>query len=195
MLGKFAGLAALTLAGTALIVPDATFARGGMGGGGFGGFHGGWRAPAVIHRPPFMTRTGPAALGRNGRAFRPTPPPVATHLPVHPTGPVPIHLGKPFAHLVPRQHGHHRHFVSGFVYPFTTWDDGTYAGSYIGVPYDPGAAIPVYGPAPVDPAIDPPLPPPVPRIGMRDTGGEACRSERVMVPGDKADREITIVRC
>jgi hypothetical protein len=35
----------------------------------------------------------------------------------------------------------------------------------------------------------------VPRIGMRDNGGEACSAERVTVPGDKADREITIVRC
>jgi hypothetical protein len=192
MLRKFAGLAAATLAGAALFVPDATFARGGIGGG-FGGFHGGWRAPAAIHRAPFMRRTGPAALGANGRAFRGTlPPPVATHLPVHPTGPVPIHLGKPFAHLVQRHHGHHRNFVSGWDYPFTTWDDGAYSGSYIGVPYDPGAAIPVYGPGP---AIDPTIDPPVPTIGMRDTGGEACWAERVTVPGDKSDREITIVRC
>jgi len=196
MLRKFAGLAALTLAGAALLVPDATFARGGMGGGGgFGGFRGGWRAPAVLHRPPVMRRTGTPAFGPNGRAFRSTvPPPTATHLPAQPPTTVPIHLGKPFAHLVPRHHGHHRHFVSGWIYPFTTWDDGTYSGSYVGVPYDPGAAIPVYGPAPVDPVIDPP-PPPVPRIGMRDNGGEACSAERVTVPGDKGDREITIVRC
>jgi len=192
MLEKFASLAALTLAGAALFIPDATFARGGGMGGGFGGFHGGWRAPAVIHRSPFMTRTGPAALGRNGSAFRPLPstlpPPVAKQLPVT------AHVGKPFAHLVPRHHGHHHRYFPGFVYPFTTWDDGSYAGSYIGVPYDPGAAIPVYGPAfGVDPAIDPPAP--VPRIGMRDDGGEACRSERVTVPGNGGDREITVVRC
>jgi hypothetical protein len=189
MLRKFAGLAALTLAGATLFVPEATFARGGMGGG-FGGFRGGgFRAPAVIHRSPFMVRTGPAALGRNGRAFRSTlPPPVARQLPVH------THVGKPFAHLVQRHHGHHHRSFSGYgyVYPFTTWDDG----SYIGVPYDPGAAIPVYAPAPlIDSVIDPPAPRPVPRIGMRDDGGEACRAERVTVPGDKGDREITVVRC
>jgi hypothetical protein len=193
MLRKFAGLAALTLAGAALLVPDATFARG-MGGG-FGGFHGGWRAPSIIHRPPFMRRTGPAALGPNGRAFpRTLPPTVARHLPEHPIAPAHIHVGKPFAHLVQRHHGRHQRFLSGVVYPFTTWDYGDYAGSYIGVPYDPGAAIPVYGPGPmVDPAID--APPPAPRIGMRDNGGEACSAERVTVPGDKDDREITIVRC
>jgi len=196
MLRKFAGLAVLTLAGTALIVPDASSARGGMGGG--GGFRGGgFRAPAVIHRPPFMVRTGTAALGRNGAAFRPIrstlPPPVAKPLPVH------THVGRPFAHLVQRHHGHHRRFFGdgyGYVYPYTTWDDGSYAGSYIGVPYDPGAAIPVYGPGPaIDPAFDAPPPRPAPRIGMRDDGGEACRAERVTVPGNGGDREITIVRC
>ncbi|MEJ0078130.1 MAG: hypothetical protein WDO17_22350 [Alphaproteobacteria bacterium] len=192
MLKKSGVLAALTLAGAALFIPDATFARGGMGG--FGGFRGGGlRAPAVIHRAPFMVRTGPAALGRNGAAFRPLgstlPPPIARQLPVT------THVGRPFAHFVQRHHGHHRRFVDGFgyAYPFTTWDDGSYSGSYIGVPYDPGASIPVYAPAPV---LDPPLPGPAPRLsGMRDDGGEACRSERVTVPGGSGDREITVVRC
>ncbi|HWP15567.1 MAG TPA: hypothetical protein VNM46_08075 [Xanthobacteraceae bacterium] len=198
MLKKIGVLAALTVAGAALFIPDATFARGGVGGGGgFGGFRGGaLRAPAVIHRPPFMVRTGPAAFGRNGAAFRPIrstfPPPVARQLPVH------THVGKPFAHLVQRHHGHHRRNLygyGGYPYPFTTWDDGSYSGSYIGVPYDPGAAIPVYAPAPMDPALDTSPPPPVPRIGMRDTGPDACRAESVTVPGNGGDREITIVRC
>jgi hypothetical protein len=198
MLRKFVALGALTLAGIALCVPDPSFARGGGGGGGFGGFRGGgFRGPAVIHRAPFMVRTGPAALGRNGRAFRSTlPPPIAKPIPVRP---VHTHVGKPFAHFAQRHHGHHRRYVFpgyGYAYPFTTWDDGSYAGSYIGVPYDPGAAIPVYGPAPaIDPALDAPPPRPVPRIGMRDDGGEACRAERVTVPGDKEDRAITVVRC
>jgi hypothetical protein len=195
MVRKFAALAALTLAGAVLCIPDATLARGGMGGG-FGGFRGGgFRAPAVIHRAPFMIRTGPAALGHSARGFRPLsrgralstlPPPVVKPLPVH------THVGKPFAHLVQRHHGRHHRYLSAGVYPFTTWDDG----SYIGVPYDPGAAIPVYAPGPeIDPTIDPPPPGPVPRIGMRDEGGEACRAERVTVPGSSGDREITIVRC
>ena len=192
MLQKFAGLTAVTVAGLLLFVPDATFARGGIGGG-FAGFRGVARAPAAIHRQPFMMGTGRAALGRSafGPSARPlsTVVPVARHLPVH------THVDRPFAHFARRDHHHHRHFVSDYAYPFTTWDDGSSTGSYIGVPYDPGTAIPVYGPAP---AFDPdlaPLPPPVPRIGMRDTGGEACRAERVLVPGDKDDREITIVRC
>jgi hypothetical protein len=190
MLKKSGVLAALTLAGAALFVPDATFARGGMGG--FGGFRGGGlRASAVIHHPPFMVRTGPAALGRNARAFRPLsstlPPPIAKPFSVT------THVGRPFAHLARRDHHHHRHFVAGSVYPFTTWDDGSYSGSYIGVPYDPGASIPVYGPAP---AIDPPPSGPVPRLsGARDDSGEACRAERVTVPADGGDREITVVRC
>jgi hypothetical protein len=190
MLRKFIGLAALTVAGAALLVPDATFARGGLGGG-FGGFRGGLHPAAVIHRAPFMVRTGPAALGRNAVTFRPgrstLPPPVARPLPVR------THVGRPFAHLVQRHHRHHHRFsgYGAYVYPFTTWDDG----SYIGVPYDPGAAIPVYAPAPLVETIDPPQPRPVPRIGMRDDGGEACRAERVTVPANGGDREITVVRC
>jgi hypothetical protein len=203
MLRKIVGLAALGLIGAAVVVPDTSFARGGVGGGGFGGGFrgGGFRGPAVIHRAPFMARTGPAALGRNGRAFRGTlPPPIAKPIPVHPHArPTHTHVGKPFAHFTQRHHGHHRRYVFpayGYAFPFTTWDDGSYAGSYIGVPYDPGAAIPVYAPAPLaDPSLDAPPPRPVPRIGMRDTGGEACRAERVTVPGDKDDREITVVRC
>jgi len=193
MLKKIAGFAALTLAGAALLVPDTTFARGGMGGG-FGGFRGGaFRAPAVIHRAPFMARTGPAALGRNGRAFRPLsstlPPPVARPLPVH------TQVGKPFAHLARRDHGYYRRSVDGFVYPYTTWNDGYYSGSYFGVPYDPGASIPVYAPAPaIAPVADPPGP--VPQLSRaRGEDGEACRAERVKVPGSGGDREITIVRC
>ncbi|MGB9367745.1 MAG: hypothetical protein WCE79_17205 [Xanthobacteraceae bacterium] len=200
MLRKFAGLAVLAVAGVALVVPDASFARGGGGGGGGGFRGGGFRGPAAIHRAPFMVRTGPAALGRNGRAFRSTlPPRIAKPVPVQPhVRPIATHVGRPFAHLARRDFSHHRRSFSnyGYVYPYTSWDDGSYAGSYIGVPYDPGAAIPVYTPGPlVAPVLDPPPPRPVPRIGMRDDGGETCRAERVTVPGDKGDREITVVRC
>lgn len=201
MLRKFAGLAALTLAGAALFVPDASFARGG-GGGGIGGFRGGgFRAPAVIHRAPFMVRTGPAALGRNGSAFRPLPgtrpfsgtlpPPIARPLPLQ------THVGKPFAHLGRLDHGRYRRSADGFVYPYTTWDDGYYSGSYIGVPYDPGASIPVYAPAPAIAPVTDSVPPLVPRLsGVRDENEAACRAERVTVPGSSGgDREITVVRC
>jgi hypothetical protein len=197
MLQKSAGFAAIALAAAVLVVPDATFARG----GGIGGFHaGGLRAPffsprAVIHRAPFTARTGPAALGHNARgigtaprrAMSTLPPPTVKPLPVH------THVGKPFAHLVQRHHGHHHRYLSADVYPFTTWDDG----SYIGVPYDPGAAIPVYGPAPaMDPAADSPAPQPVPRLSSaREENQDACRSERVTVPAGEGEREITVVRC
>jgi hypothetical protein len=113
--------------------------------------------------------------------------------------PVVTRVGQPFAHLARHHHGQHRRSFDGYggyVYPYTTWDNGNYAGSYVGIPYDPGASIPVYSPAPaIDPTLDAPSPPPVPRVGMRDTGDEACRAERVTVPGDKGDREITVVRC
>jgi hypothetical protein len=192
MMQKFVVLAVVTLAGATLFVPDVTLARGGMGGG-MGGFRGGgFRASAVIHRAPFTVRTGRSAFGHNG--FAPfahpsgaVPQPVARHLPVH------TDVRRPFAHFARRDHRRHHHFVSGWLYPFTTWDDG----SYIGVPYDPGASIPVYAPGPlIDPVIDPPPQGPVPRVsGVRYEAGEACHAERVTVPGDKDDREITVVRC
>jgi hypothetical protein len=192
MMQKFVVLAVVTLAGAALFVPDVTFARGGMGGG-IGGFRaGGFRASAVIHRAPFMVRTGRSALGHNGfaRITHPSgalPQPVARHLPVH------TDVRRPFAHFARRDHSHHHRFVSAWIYPFTTWDDG----SYIGVPYDPGASIPVYAPGPIiDPVIDPAPQGPVPRVsGIRYEAGEACHAERVTVPGDKDEREITVVRC
>jgi hypothetical protein len=144
-----------------------------------------------------MVRTGPAALGRNGSAFRPVPstlpPPVAKQLPVT------AHVGRPFAHFPRLDHGRYRRSVDGYgsVYPYTTWDDGYSSGSYVGIPYDPGASIPVYAPAPmIAPVTDPP-PPLVPRLsGVRDGSQDACRAERVTVPGSSGgDREITVVRC
>ena len=164
MMQKFVVLAVATLAGASLFVPDVTFARGGTGGG-IGGFRaGGFRTSAAIHRAPFMVRTGRSARGHNGfgRVAHPSgavPHPVARHLPVH------TDVRRPFAHFVRRDQRHHHRFVSGWLYPFTTWDDG----SYIGVPYDPGASIPVYAPAPlIDPVIDPATQRPVPRVsGIR----------------------------
>lgn len=196
MLQKSAGFAAIALAAAVLLVPDATFARG----GGIGGFHaGGPRAPffsprAVIHRAPFMVRTGPAALTHNARGVGTFPRRVLSTLPPPTAKPLQTHVAKPFAHLVQRHHGHHHRYLSAYVYPFTTWDDG----SYIGVPYDPGAAIPVYGPAPaMDPATaDPPALQPVPRLSSaREENQDACRSERVTVPAGEGEREITVVRC
>jgi hypothetical protein len=182
MLQKSAGFAAIALAAAMLVVPDATFARG----GGIGGFHGGIRAPffsprAVIRRAPFMARTGAHPLFRAPSTL---PPAVAVRLPVH------THVAAPFSHLVRR---HHRGFINGWIYPLTFGDDF----GYIGTPYDPGETIPVYGPAPaMDPAADPPAPRPVPRLSSaREEGQDACRSERVTVPAGEGEREITVVRC
>jgi hypothetical protein len=100
-------------------------------------------------------------------------------------------VGTPFSHLVQRHHQRHHHrFEAGWFYPFTTWDDG----SYIGVPYDPGETIPVYGPVPGDYA-DPPMGPRPLLSNMRAESGEACRAERVTVPASEGEREITVVRC
>jgi hypothetical protein len=184
MLRKFACFAVLAIAGAALVVPNPTFARS----GGIGGFRGGMvRAPFALHRAPFMIRTGRPALVRP-HAPSALPPTVARHFPIG------THVGTPFSHLVQRHHhGHHRRFETGWIYPFTTWDDG----SYIGVPYDPGTSIPVYGPGPIiDSMIDPPPQWPAPRLsGIRYEGGEACHAERVTVPASEGEREITVVRC
>lgn len=175
-------LGALALTGVVLVMPDSSFARG----GGFrGGFHG-VRAPAIMarHARPLIPRA----------AFR--------GIPVQLRNPVIPHLNHglghglarttvraPFARLVRRHHGG---LVSSWIYPTTT--DGE--ASYIGIPYDPGAAIPVYAPAPVDEQADSPALPPAPRLSAtRNENQEACSSERVTVPASEGEREITVVRC
>lgn len=181
MLQKTAGFAAIALAAAALLVPDATFARG----GGIGGFHaGGLRAPFVSHR---AARAGL----RHGPRIGVRPPPVVSHFPVRThVPPLRTHVAAPFSRLVRR---HHRVFINGWIYPITIGDDL----GYIGTPYDPGETIPVYGPAPaMDPAADPPAPRLVPRLSSaREENQDACRSERVTVPAGEGEREITVVRC
>ena len=186
MLRKFVGFAALTLAGAVLLVPDATFARG--GGGGFrGGFHaGGLRAPFMIrHNPRAGLLRAPHAVGI--RQIGPFP--AGTHL-TH--GPTRTHVASPFSHLERRHH--HRFINNGWIYPITIGDDA----SYIGTPYDPDETIPVYAPPAItetDPIADPPAPRLVPRLSSaRDENQDACRSERVTVPAGEGDREITVVR-
>ena len=130
-------LAVLAVSGVALIVPDPSFAR---GGGVRGGFHG-LRAPAIITRHPH------ANILRHGLR----PPTFQFRHPVIPR--LPHSLARttvraPFVRLARR---HHRAFVSSWIYPTTTDDDS----AYIGMPYDPGTAIPVYGPAPASDMTDP----------------------------------------
>ena len=168
-------LATLALTGAVLVMPDTSFARG----GGFrGGFHG-VRAPMIIarHARPHIPR-----VGFRAHAVLPAAPHLA-HALARTT------VRAPFARLARRHHGN---FVSSWIYPTTT--DGET--SYIGMPYDPGAAISVYAPAPAAEQADPPPSPPAPRLsGTRDENQEACRSERVTVPASEGEREITVVRC
>lgn len=179
---KVVALAAVALTGALLVVPDSTMARGGgMRGGGFHGMRGAafFRHPGRVHIPEARVRA-------NTVQFR------------HPVLPrLPVSLARttvraPFVRLSRRSHGA---YLYGSSYPITSEDDDT---AYFGVPYDPGAAIPVYGPAPSIQQIDPPAgPPPTSRLtgGMRDENQEACRSERVTVPASEGEREILVVRC
>lgn len=175
---KIVALAALAFTGAVLVVPPS-FARG--GGGIRGGFHGGLRAPFIARnvrtnffRPAIRTNAVqirlPAAPRLGPRLARTT-------------------IWAPFGHLGRRHHGA---YIYGSGYPITTGDQS----AYIGTPYDPGEAIPVYGPAPAAGEADPPAPRPMPRLSnTRDDNQEACRSERVTVPAAEGEREITVVRC
>jgi hypothetical protein len=84
---------------------------------------------------------------------------------------------------------HHGAYYTGWSFPVT------YVGEepvYIGVPYDPSEAIPVYGPAITEtgaPGAAPLL------SSARPDNTEPCRSERVTVPASEGEREITVIRC
>ena len=100
---------------------------------------------------------------------------------------------RPFDRLVRR---HHVIDQSGWVYPTTIGGDYPYG--YIGVPYDPIEAIPVYGPAPAYQESDPPPrgAPAAARVtNPDDEGRDGCRVERVTVPSGSGEREIKVVRC
>ena len=98
---------------------------------------------------------------------------------------------------------HHRGFIAGYGFPFTSegYGDVPY---YLGTPYDPAESIPVYAPPSVYsvPAEDQDAAPPSRRLvprqsGLREENQDACRSERVTVPesSGNGEREITVVRC
>lgn len=181
---NFVAFGVLALAGAALVVPEPSFA----GAGGIrGGFRaGGFRAPAVIHRNARagILRTGRAAAFHGSVQLRPPAAPRLSH------GLARTTVRAPFARLERRDH---RRFMSGYIYPTTIEGDS----AYIGTPYDPSDAIPVYGPPPLPDFADPPPPPfPAPRFSStREENQEACRSERVTVPASEGEREITVVRC
>lgn len=197
-------LAILVLAGTALVLPEASARSFGFSGG---ARVGGFRAPyAARPNTPLGAYRVPGAYGAIlQRPF------------VGPGSRASMHSGglnsRPVAHglgrnLAPDLHAryvrrHHRGNLAGSVYPFTAegYGDAPY---YLGTPYDPSEAIPVYGPqitsvpAEDDEAAPAPRPPLVPRLtNMREEGQDACRSERLTVPesGGEGEREITVVRC
>jgi hypothetical protein len=198
MLRYFVALTVLALAGTALALPEASARSFGFSGG---ARVGGFRAPFAA-RP--NTRVGPSH--RVPGAF-------AAILQRPFVGPV----GRPAAHFAAHELGrniapdlrarfvrrHHRGSIAGYVFPFTS--EGYGDAPYLGTPYDPAEAIPVYAPSSVYavPAEDQDAAPParrrlVPRqTGLRDESQDACRSERVTVPETSGDgeREILVVRC
>ena len=147
-------------------------------------------SPRAIARPAFAPRIGhglghgfrPHSFGSARHAIPPSPHGFATTTPLH-----------PFGRLARR---HHRIYHQGWYFPTTIGDDI----GYIGVPYDPAEAIPVYGPAPIyDQPVDPPAPrraPATARVANPDDENQdACRAERVTVPSKDGEREIKVVRC
>lgn len=202
MLRRCVALTLLALAGTALVLPEASARSSGIPGG---ARMGGFKAPFAAHR---TMRVGPAhrVPGAHGALIR------------HPS----VGLGFGFgSRSAPRSvaHGlgrnlapdlrsrfvrhHRRGNIAGVVYPFTSegYGDAPY---YLGTPYDPAESIPVYAPPSVYsvPAEDQDAAPPSRRLmprqtGLRDENQEACRSERVTVPesNGNGEREINVVRC
>ena len=195
---RWVALTILALAGTALVLPEASARSAGIPGG---ARPGGFKAPFAAHR---ALRAGP--FHRSPRAYgailqRPVVGPGS-----HPARHFVAHgLGR---NIAPDLHArfvrrHHRGSIAGFVFPFTSegYGDAPY---YLGTPYDPAEAIPVYAPPSVysvpteDQGAAPPSRRLVPRLtGMRDENQDACRSERVTVPASSGDgeREINVVRC
>ena len=213
-------LTILVLAGTALVLPEASAGSSGFAPGFSGGARvGGFRAPFAAQP---STRIGPSRVPGAYGAIPQRP--VAS--PAHRVpGAYGATLQRPFvgpgshratrsvAHglgrnLAPDLHSrfvrrHHRGSIAGYAFPFTSegYGDAPY---YLGTPYDPAEAIPVYAPPSVYsvPDEDQDAAPQSRRLaprqtGLRDENQEACRSERVTVPESNGDgeREITIVRC
>lgn len=200
---RFVALTVLALTGAAFGFGSSASAAGAIRGGMTGG---GFRAPLIVpHGPRGILPASPRALARP--AFRPRLGPGLGHasrphgfgasstrhaIPPSPHGYATTNSLRPFGRLARR---HHRAYHQGWYFPTTIGDDY----GYIGQPYDPGEAIPVYGPAPV---YDEPAEPPAPRapasaraVNVDDENRDACRAETVTVPSRDGDREIKVVRC
>lgn len=203
---KFVAFALVAATGAVLVASEPAVSRGGGGGGAR-------FAPAAARimpmaRRPFFRPSLRSEFAHSGpaRAFqhaRPLIPPSArgygTITPQRPFATTGAHRpfatttpARPFANLVRR---HHRIYHSGWSFPVTFGGDG-YPGYYIGTPYDPTEAFPVYGPAPADDSADPPpARGPVTSRAVNATQGETCRSEQVTVPAGEGERTIKVVRC
>ncbi len=193
----FVALTILALAGTALVLPEASARSFGFTGG---ARLGGFRAPFAAQR---NMRVGPshrvpgAYAATLQRPFVGLGSRAATRSGVHGLGRnIAPDLRARFVRL------HHRGSIAGYVYPFTTENYGD--APYLGTPYDPAEAIPVYAPPSVYPVpgedqdATPPSRRLVPRqTNLREENQEACRSERVTVPetSGEGEREILVVRC
>jgi len=193
MLCRVIALTVLALAGSAFVLPEASARPAGIPGGArVGGFRAPFAAPRISHIGSSRLHAYGAILQRP--FVRP-----AWHTPAHA---VAHGIGRNIgADLRSRHVRHHRQGnVAGYVYPFTFEDYG--ATPYLGTPYDPAEAIPVYAPAYSVPAEEDEAAlrsrPSAPRLtGTRAEGQDACRSERVTVPesSGNGEREILVIRC
>lgn len=195
MSGKFVAFALLAATGMVLVASEPAVSAGGAR---FA------PAPRIVippmarHPGPFFRpslrseffHSGPARAFRNARPLV-IPPSARGYATINPTRPFATTPQRPFAHLVRR---HHRIYHAGWSFPVSFGGDA-YPGYYIGTPYDPAEAFPVYGPAPADDPVDPPpARAPVMSRAVSATG-DACRSEDVTVPGSEGERTIKVVRC
>jgi hypothetical protein len=197
---RVVALAFLAMAGAAFSLSEPVLAKG-LRGGGMPGYRG------AVHMPRFHFRPSPRAYG----TITPVGP-YGTVKPFAPYGTVKssmpygavkalgphgiIRHAPAFGRLAaasappkPRfARRHHGAYYTGWSFPVT------YVGeepTYIGIPYDPSEAIPVYGPE-----ISETGEPVAPRLSSARRGTtDPCGSERVTVPATEGEREITIIRC
>jgi hypothetical protein len=182
MLRNFVALTGLALTGVMLLAEPSLAGFGGVRGGGVRA--GGFRAPVIIHR---NARAGLLRQGQSPRAV--TLPRHHQIAPAHVRIPPVAQGAFTTTHLFRLNH---RAYVNGWVFPVTTYGET----GYIGTPYDPAEAIPVYAPYPPAEADPPAQRPPMPRLtNAREDNQDACRSERVTVPATEGEREILVVRC
>ena len=139
----FFALTILALAGTALVLPEASARSSFSGGGRVGGFAAPFAAPHHARLGP--SRRVPGAYGAIlQRPFVAPASRPAAHAIAHGFG---RNIAPDLRARFVRRH--HRGSIAGYVYPFTS--EGYGDAPYLGTPYDPAEAIPVYAPPQVYP--------------------------------------------